>query len=340
MSQSTMNAAESRPLLRAMGRLSRINLGRVALLPALAVLLVVGSFANEAFLMPANLLTILQQSSILALLVLAESLVLITGKFDLSLESTVGLAPMVGGWLVTTAAIGGSGLMVNPYLAIAVTLLIGVLIGVFNGLLIVRLGLNAFIVTLSMLILLRGITLGMTSGKTLYNLPTQLTYLGSAVWLGIPASVWICGAAFGVGSVFMRYHRFGRAIYAIGGNSEAARAAGIRVEKVTWAVFVVASLLAALAGLLLSGRLGAITAQQGSNLIFTTFAAAVIGGISLNGGKGSLGGALTGVLLLGVVTNILTLSQIASFWIDATFGAIILIAQSFVRLTNGARSQQ
>ncbi len=230
--------------------------------------------------------------------------------------------------------------MLNPYVAVAATLLIGVLIGAFNGFLIVRLGLNAFIVTLSMLILLRGVTLGMTSGKTLYNLPAELTYLGSAVWLGIPASIWICGILFGVGSAFMRYHRFGRAIYAIGGNAEAARAAGIRVERVTWIVFVVASLLAAFAGLLLSGRLGAITAQQGSNLIFTTFAAAVIGGISLNGGKGSLSGALTGVLLLGVVTNILTLSQIASFWIDATFGAIILIAQSLVRLTGGERSQR
>jgi ribose/xylose/arabinose/galactoside ABC-type transport system permease subunit len=224
--------------------------------------------------------------------------------------------------------------MLNPYLALAVILGVGALIGLFNGFLIVRLGLNAFIVTLSMLILLRGITLGMTSGKTLYDLPPELTYLGSAVWLGIPASIWICGILFVVGSVFMRYHRFGRAIYAIGGNADAARAAGIRVERVTWMVYVVASLLAALAGILLSGRLGAITAQQGSNLIFTTFAAAVIGGISLNGGKGSLGGALTGVLLLGVVTNILTLSQIASFWIDATFGAIILIAQSLVRLTS------
>ena len=133
----------------------------------------------------------------------------------------------------------------------------------------------------------------------------------------------------------MRYHRYGRAIYAIGGNVHAARAAGIRVERVSWAVFVIASLLAALAGLLLSGRLGAVTAQQGSNLIFTTFAASVIGGISLNGGKGSLAGALAGVLLLGIVTNILTLSQIASFWIDATFGAIILIAQSLTRLTGG-----
>jgi simple sugar transport system permease protein len=205
--------------------------------------------------------------------------------------------------------------------------------------LIVRLKLNAFIVTLSMLILLRGITLGLTSGKTLYDLPPEFTYLGSAVWLFVPASIWICAILFGLGWFFMRYHRYGRAIYAIGGNAEAARAAGIRVERVTFAVLVVASLLASLAGLLLSGRLGAVTAQQGSNLIFTTFAAAVIGGISLNGGKGSFAGALAGVLLLGIVTNILTLSQIASFWIDATFGAIILIAQTLARLTGGERSQ-
>jgi simple sugar transport system permease protein len=335
VSQNTLHAVSVKPVLRAF----RLKLSSVALIPALVILLIIGNYTNDAFLQPANLLTILQQSSVLALLVLAESLVLITGKFDLSLESTVGLAPMIGGWLVTTTAIGGSGLMMNPYLAIAATLLVGALIGVFNGLLIVRLGLNAFIVTLSMLILLRGITLGMTSGKTLYDLPPEFTYLGSAVWFGVPASIWICGILFISGSLFMRYHRFGRALYAIGGNPDAARAAGIRVARVTSAAFVVASLLAAVAGLMLSGRLGAITAQQGSNLIFTTFAAAVIGGISLNGGKGTLAGALSGVLLLGIVTNILTFSQIASFWIDATFGAIILIAQSFVRLTGGERSQ-
>ena len=335
MNNTTLSPAEPKRVLNPM----KLKVSSIALIPALVLLLIIGSFANDAFLLPANLLTILQQSSILALLVLAESLVLITGKFDLSLESTVGLAPMIGGWLVTSAAIGGSGWMVNPYLAIAATLGLGLLIGAFNGFLIVKLGLNAFIVTLSMLILLRGVTLGLASGKTLYDLPDELTYLGSAVWLGVPASIWICGLLFGLGAFLMRYHRYGRAIYAIGGNAEAARAAGIRVERVTWIVFIVASLLAALAGLLLCGRLGAITAQQGSNMIFTTFAAAVIGGISLNGGKGSLGGALLGVLLLGIVTNILTLSQIASFWIDATFGAIILIAQSLVRLTGGERSQ-
>jgi ribose/xylose/arabinose/galactoside ABC-type transport system permease subunit len=318
---------------------SRFNLTSLALIPVIVILVLIGAWTNDAFLLPANLLTILQQSAVLALLVLAESLVLISGKFDLSLESTVGLAPMIGGWLATASVMGGSGLMLNPFVAIGVTLLIGLAIGAFNALLIVRLGLNAFIVTLSMLILLRGITLGLTSGKTLYDLPIAFTYLGSAVWLGIPSSIWIAGFLFAIGGFFMRYHRYGRAIYAVGGNREAARTAGIRVDRVMWGVLVVASVLAALAGLLLSGRLGAVTSQQGSNLIFTTFAAAVIGGISLNGGKGSLAGALTGVLLLGIVTNILTLSQIASFWIDATFGAIILIAQSLVRLTGGERSQ-
>jgi ribose/xylose/arabinose/galactoside ABC-type transport system permease subunit len=305
----------------------------------MVLLIAIGALTNPAFLLPANLLTILQQSSILALLVLAESLVLIGGKFDLSLESTVGLAPMIGGWLMSAAAMGGSGLMLGAWAGIAATLLVGLVIGLANGFLIVRLKLNAFIVTLSMLILLRGITLGLTSGSTLYDLPGAFTYLGSAVWLGIPSSVWMCVILYAVVGILMRYHRAGRAIYAIGGNAEAARAAGIRVERVTWMVFVVASLLAALAGLLLSGRLGSVTAQQGSNLIFTTFAAAVIGGISLNGGKGSLLGALTGVLLLGIVTNILMLSQIASFWIDATYGAIILIAQTLVRLTSGSDSQ-
>lgn len=335
MSSSTATPAQPGRLTG----LAKLRLNGSALIPAIIVLVIVGAWSNDVFLQPANLINILQQSSILAVLVLAESLVLICGKFDLSLESTVGLAPMLGAWLLTPAAIGGSGLMLNPFATIAITLAIGVIVGLFNGFLIVRLGLNAFIVTLSMLILLRGITLGITSGKTLYGLPIAFTYLGSAIWLGLPASVWVCALLFGAGWTFMNYHRFGRAIYAIGGNPEAARAAGIRVERVAWAVFVVASLLAALAGLMLSGRLGAVTSQQGSNLIFTTFAAAVIGGISLNGGRGSMAGALLGVLLLGIVTNILTLSQIASFWIDATFGAIILVAQSIVRLTSNDASQ-
>jgi len=112
----------------------------------------------------------------------------------------------------------------------------------------------------------------------------------------------------------------------MGGNAEAARAAGIRTMRLTIGIILFGSLMAALAGLMLTGRIASVTANQGENLIFTVFAAAVIGGISLNGGRGNLLGAGLGVLLLGIIQNILTLSNVPSFWINAAYGAIILSA--------------
>jgi simple sugar transport system permease protein len=130
-------------------------------------------------------------------------------------------------------------------------------------------------------------------------------------------------------ALFLRYHRLGRALYAIGGNPDAARAAGINVERVMWGTFVVAGMLAAIAGLMLTGRIASVVTSQGQNMIFFVFASAVIGGISLNGGRGRLMGALTGVILLGLFRNLLILSQIPAFWIDAAFGAIIITALVF-----------
>jgi ribose/xylose/arabinose/galactoside ABC-type transport system permease subunit len=312
------------------GRLGRVaKIRQLALVPVLILAVIIGSSVNSAFLTERNVLNILQQSSELSVLVL------LVGRFDLSLESTFGLAPMVGAWLVSAASIGGSGLHVAPALAIIACLAVGAIIGAFNGFLVSRMRLSAFIVTLSMLILLRGVALGTTSGQTLFNLPSAMLYLGSASWLGVPVSIWVAGILYAVTIAFLRYHRTGRAIYAIGGNAEAARAAGIRVERIVWMTFIVAGVLAALAGLMLTGRIASVTSGQGQNLIFTVFAAAVIGGISLNGGRGTLFGALTGVLLLGVIQNILTLSGIASYWIDACFGAIILISLIFARITTG-----
>ncbi len=189
-----------------------------------------------------------------------------------------------------------------------------------------------------MLILLAGIQVGIVSGRTIYHLPDAYTYLGSQYFLSIPVSVWVTGAIFLLASLFLRYHRIGRAIYAIGGNTEAARAAGIRVDRIRIGVFIVASILAAIAGLMTAGQVVAVTASQGSNLIFSVFAAAVIGGISLEGGRGRMVGALTGVILLALVQNILILSQIQTFWIDAATGLIILIALALARLigTEGA----
>jgi simple sugar transport system permease protein len=318
-------------------RASTFRLRELTLVPAIVIAILAGALISDAFLTTRNFLNILQQSSELSILVIAETLILIAGRFDLSLESTVGLPPMLAAWLIVSdTTFGGSGIGLNVWLAILILFATGALIGVINGFLVVRLRLNAFIVTLAMLILLRGVTLGITNGKTLFDLPSEFLYLGSAKWFGVPVSIWIAGILYLLVGLFLRYHRTGRAIYAIGGNPDAARAAGIRVERITWALYIVGGLLAALAGLMLTGRIASVVASQGQNMIFYVFAAAVIGGISLNGGRGRLVGALTGVLLLGILQNVLTLSQIAAFWIDAAYGLIILISLILARVTGGA----
>jgi simple sugar transport system permease protein len=131
------------------------------------------------------------------------------------------------------------------------------------------------------------------------------------------------------------YHRWGRALYAIGGNIDAARAAGIKVDAMRWSAFILAGILASAAGLILAGRLGAVSANQGNGMIFTVFAAAVIGGISLDGGRGSVLGALGGVVLLGVLENVLTLAQVQTFWVQAIYGVIILLSLVFARVATG-----
>jgi simple sugar transport system permease protein len=310
----------------------------LALVPVIVLLLVIGAFVNPAFFTADNFINVAQDSAALGAVVVAESLILLTGKFDLSLQSTYGLAPMVGAWLIVSKDGQGLGSDWNPFLGIAIVLLVGLAVGALNGFLVIKLGFNAFIFTLAMLILLAGIQVGIVSGRTIYHLPNEFTFLGSQSLLSVPVSVWVTGAIFLVAALFLRYHRVGRAIYAIGGNTEAARAAGIHVDRIRIGVFIVASVLAAVAGLMTAGEVVAVTASQGNNLIFSVFAAAVIGGISLEGGRGRMVGALTGVILLALVRNILVLSQIQTFWIDAATGLIILIALGVARLIGTERT--
>ncbi len=304
----------------------------LALLPVIVLLLIIGAFVNSSFLTANNFINVAQQSAALGAVVVAETLILLTDKIDLSLQSTYGLAPMVGAWLIVTKEGQGLGTNWNPLVGIAVVLLIGLIIGTINGFLIIKLRFNPFIFTLAMLILLAGVQVGIVSGRTVYRLPDAFIYLGSQYLLGVPVSVWVTGIIFLIAALFLKYHRVGRSIYAIGGNIEAARAAGIRVDRIRIGIFMIASVLAALAGLMTAGQVAAVTSNQGTNLIFSVFAAAVIGGISLDGGRGHMIGALTGVILLALVTNILVLSQIQTFWIDAATGLIILIALGLARL--------
>ncbi|TIP33125.1 MAG: ABC transporter permease, partial [Mesorhizobium sp.] len=162
-------------------------------------------------------------------MVVAESMLIIAGKFDLSLQSLVALAPMISAILVVPVESYGNGLDLNPIFGLVVLFAVGAAVGILNGLLVARLNLNAFIVTLAMLILLQGITLGISRGKTIYNLPDAYTFIGRAAPLGVPLEVWIALAVIAVAAWFLRFSVIGRQIYAIGGNVDAARATGVKV---------------------------------------------------------------------------------------------------------------
>jgi simple sugar transport system permease protein len=313
-----------------------------ALLPVLAVLLVVGAILNPHFLTVSNMTGIAQQISALGVVVVGESLILLIGGLDLSLEATYGLAPMLAAWLIVPVASFGNGWMLSPYLGILILLGVGVAVGLVNGLLIVKGRLNGFIVTLGMTILLAGIQEGIVKGQAPFNLPAPFAYLGSAAIGAVPVSFIVAAIIFILTGLFLRYHRLGRAIYAVGGNREAARAAGIKVNKVRIGVYVAGSVLAAIGGLMEAGRVSSVAPTQGygEGIIFAVFAAAVIGGVSLQGGRGNMVGAASGVILLGVVQNILELENAPNYWIDAIDGAVILFALILARVIGGEASAE
>ena len=301
----------------------------VALLPVLVLLLVVGAVVSPAFLTVSNFAGIGQQSSALGVVVVGESLILLIGGMDLSLEATFGLAPMVAAY--------GSGTDLSPYLGILVLLAVGATVGLINGLLIVKGRLNGFIVTLGMTIVLAGLQNGIVKAQSLFNLPQPFSYLGSASLGQLPVSLVVAVVIFVLVGLFLRYHRTGRAIYAVGGNPAAARAAGIKVDRIKLGAYIAGSVLAAIAGLMEAGRVSAVTGQQGyqEGIIFSVFAAAVIGGVSLKGGRGNMVGAASGVILLGLVQNILDLANVSNYWIEAINGAVILFALVLARLVGG-----
>jgi simple sugar transport system permease protein len=308
-----------------------------ALLPVLAVLLVVGAILNSHFLTVSNITGIGQQASALGVVVVGESLILLIGGMDLSLEATYGLAPMLAAWLIVPVASFGSGTELNPYLGILLLLAVGAVIGLVNGLLIVKGRLNGFIVTLGMTILLAGIQNGIVKGQSPFNWPPAFGWLGSANFGVIPVSLIVAAAIFLITGLFLRYHRFGRAIYAVGGNLAAARAAGLKVDRVRIWVFVAGSVLGALGGLMEAGRVSSVASTQGygEGIIFTVFAAAVIGGVSLRGGRGNMVGAASGVILLAFVQNLLDLENAPNYWIDAIDGGVILFALILARVIGG-----
>ncbi|MGI9253435.1 MAG: ABC transporter permease, partial [Thermomicrobiales bacterium] len=292
----------------------------------------------DKFLTPINIRNILAAAAVLGVLVVGQTFVLITGNFDLSAESTLGLAALLGLWLVVPAVapIWGGGMMINPYLSIAFILVMGLIIGWVIGALITYGKMNNFIVTLAFLLILRGSMLAFTEGNAVNGLnfpPAEVFYwLGSAAaftlpWIGkVPVAVVAMLLIFAIGAIVLEHRPFGRDLYAIGGNRPAAVASGIDADKRIRQVYMVSGFLAALGGWMLAGRVASVQVDLGRGYIFQVMAAAVIGGISLNGGRGKMIGALGGVLLLSTIDRGLNLMRVSVFWIQVIQGLIILIA--------------
>jgi len=293
---------------------------------------------SEHFLTQINITNILSAAAVLGVLVVGQTFVLISGNFDLSSESTLGLAALFGIWLIVPALspFWGGGLLISPYLSILTILIMGALIGYLIGGLITVGRMNNFIVTLAMLLILRGLMLAFTEGNATTGLnfpPADVFY-----WLGhttafeikgfikIPVAVVATGLVFIAGHILLNHHRFGRELYAIGGNKAAALASGIDADKRIRQVYMLSGVLAALAGWMLAGRVASIQVNLGEGYIFTVFAGAVIGGVSLQGGRGTMLGALGGVLLLSTIDRGLNLMRVSVFWIKVIQGLIIMIA--------------
>ena len=313
-----------------------------ALVPVIAVLLIVGTLISPVFLTTSNLAQVGQEISALGVVVVGEALIIIIGGMDLSLESTFGLSAMVAAWLIIPTSNYGEGTLWSPYFGILALLAVGVVIGFINGFAIVKGRLNGFIWTLGMTVVLGGVQDGMVNGQSLYNLPTAFNWLGSAYVGSIPVSLIVTAAIFVFVGLFLRYHTLGRQIYAIGGNLAAARAAGMRVDRIRIGVYVAGSVLAAIGGLMEAGRVQAVAAGQGygEGIIFNVFAAAVIGGVSLKGGRGGMLGAASGVVLLGLVQNILDLGGVNNYWILAITGGVILVALMMARVIGGEKTAE
>src|SRR6202049_1503270 len=247
MAETSAESAVKRPpppLARRGARVVLLNWFReLPLVPVIVLLMIGGAIVNPVFFTSSNLIDVATGGAALGMVVVAESLILLTGKFDISLQGTFGLAPLLGAWLIAPKASEGLGTQFSPWIGLLIVLLVGLAVGTINGILVVKANFNAFIFTLAMSILLTGLQLGWLGGSTVYNLPEVFIYLGAQSWFGIPVAIWVTVATFAAAALFLRYHRVGRAMYAIGGNLEAAPAAGIQGDSIRIGGVMVASIL-------------------------------------------------------------------------------------------------
>ena len=305
-------------------------LARFGLVFALFALVVALSLLSDRFLSVPNLLNVLRQISINALIAVVMTTVILGRGIDLSVGS---LLAYVG---VVTATLAVSGL--PAWLAILAGLAIGASLGAISGLFVAYAGIAPFIVTLAGLTIFRGMALAFTDGRPVTGLPPLFAEIGYGTFLGLPMPVWILLAFLIVTHLLLRHTALGRAIYAIGGNEEAARLAGIPVRRVTAFTYAFSGFAAALAAVVLTGRLNSAQPTAGVMFELDAIAAVVVGGTSLFGGRGGVFGTLVGALIIGVINNGMNLLNVPSFYQQIVKGGVILAALLIDRILTARRS--
>jgi simple sugar transport system permease protein/ribose transport system permease protein len=302
--------------------------------------LVIGFFLLNAIVTPSfftwqNSTNILYHSSIMSMLVLGQGIVIVVKALDLSIESTLAFAPGVA-MLICTQWLPFD---LPSIVAIVLTLIVGALVGLFNGFFIAKVGMNPFIETMSTMIIMRGLVLFLVP-FSIFPLAEVYKFAGQARIPGdIPVAVLLMLLVYAVFQFIFGYTAFGRRLIATGGNRQAAFIAGINTDRMIIAAFVIAGLLAAFAGLLTAGRQGSISPSMGLNMVLLSFAGAILGGASLDGGKGAPIGFLGGALLLGMFSNALNLRGVEVNLVYAMEGLLIFAAILLDRVREAVRAR-
>jgi ribose transport system permease protein len=305
------------------------HLKRFQSLLALALLVLALALATDKFLTVDNSLNVLRQICANLCLSIGMTIIILSGGIDLSVGAVLAFAGAVAAGLLKSGfAIPGTDVFVEVTVsgAILAGLLVGTALGWFNGFVITRFKLPPFVATLGMLSIARGLTMLWTGGFPITRLGDSFDFMGSGHLFGLPVPVLISTALVVVFIVLMKRTRFGRNIYAVGGNERAATLSGLNVNRIKLVVYMLGGALAGVAGLLVTARLDSATPNAGLGYELDSIAAVVIGGTSLNGGRGTIMGTVLGCLIIGVLNNGLVLLEVSPFWQQVIKGLVILVA--------------
>jgi ribose transport system permease protein len=305
------------------------TLKRFQSLLALGLMVLALALTTESFFTVNNGLNVLQQICVNLCLSIGMTMIIVSGGIDLSVGSILAFSGAVAAGALTRGfAVAGTDMFIEFTTsgAILVAIGVGTAIGWFNGFVITRFKLPPFVATLGMLSVARGLTMLWTGGFPINQLGDEFAYMGTGRLWGVPVPVWIAGALVVISMVVMKRTRFGRQVYAVGGNERAATLSGLNVNRIKTLVYTIGGGLAGVAGLLVTSKLNSAQPNAGMSYELDSIAAVVIGGTSLNGGRGTIIGTVLGCLIIGVLNNGLVLLGVSAMWQQVIKGLVILVA--------------